>query len=81
MRLQNTYQANVPIIANNADFVFTVSSNDLSMLEFTLTDANLHEIKLLSPMYLIINVRAVPDEQITPPIFAEPTNEEQQQQK
>ena len=78
MRLQNTYQANVPIIANNADFEFTVSSNDLAMLEFTLTDANLHELRMLSPMYLIINVQAVPDEQITPPIFAESMNEEQE---
>ena len=78
MRLQNTYQANVPIIANNADFEFIVPSNDLAMLEFTLTDANLHELKMLSPMYLVINVRAVPDEQITPPIFVETTNEEQQ---
>ena len=73
MRLQNTYQANVPIIANNADFVFTVPSNDLAMLEFTLTDANLHELKMLSPMYLIINIQAVPGELIIPPIFTEPT--------
>lgn len=79
MRLQNTYQANVPIIANNADFVFTVSSNDLAMLEFTLTDANLHELKMLSPMYITINVRAVPNEKITPPIFADSTNQEQEQ--
>ena len=79
MRLQNTYQANVPIIANNADFVFTVSSNDLAMLEFTLTDANLHELKMLSPMYITINVQAVPDEKITPPIFADSTNDAQQQ--
>lgn len=70
MRLQNTYQANVPIISNNADFVFTVSSNDLAMLEFTLTDANLHELKMLSPMYITINVQAVPDAKIMPPIFA-----------
>ena len=81
MRLQNTYQANVPIISNNADFVFTVPSNDLAMLEFTLTDANLHELKMLSPMYITINVQAVPDEKITPPIFVEPDIMQQMEQQ
>ena len=79
MRLINAFQVNVPIVANNADFMFTVPSNDLAMLEFTLVDAYLHEIKLLSPMYLTINVQAVPDEVITPPIFADSPTEEQQQ--
>ena len=80
MRLQNTYQADVPIISNNADFIFTVSSNDLAMLEFTLTDANLHELRMLSPMYITINVQAVPDEKITPPIFVETDIDQPSQQ-
>ena len=64
MRVNNSFQDNYPIIINNADFVTELPSNDLSSLEFTLVDAYMHEIKLLSPMYLAINVRAVPDEEI-----------------
>ena len=76
MRLNNAFSANMPIVVNNADFIFTVPYNDLSCLEFTLVDAYQHEIKLLSPMYITINVRSVPDEEITPAIF-----QEMQQQK
>ena len=79
MRLNNAFSANMPIVVNNADFIFTVPSNDLSMLEFTLVDAYQHEVKLLSPMYITINVRSVPDEEITPAIFNE--MQQQQQQK
>lgn len=64
MRVNNSFQDNYPIIINNADFTTELPSNDLSSLEFTLVDAYMHEIKLLSPMYLAINVRGVPDEEI-----------------
>ena len=64
MRINNTYVTEAPIMVNNADFVTTVLSNDLSMLEFTLVDANMHDIKLLSPMYITIHMDAVKDEEM-----------------
>ena len=64
MRLNNSFSANYPITVNNADFTTTLCSNDLSSLEFRLVDAYMHEIKLLSPMYLSITVRAVEEEMI-----------------
>ena len=64
MRINNTYVTETPIMVNNADFVTTVLSNDLSMLDFNLVDANMHDIKLLSPMYITIHVDAVKDEEM-----------------
>ena len=64
MRLNNAFCSNAPIIVNNADFETTILSNDLSCLEFTLVDANMHEISLLSPLYLSIHVDAIPDIEI-----------------
>ncbi len=66
MRINNAYISNTPIVVNNGDFKSTVLSNDLSMLEFVLVDANIHEISLLSPMYLTIHVDAIEDEKILP---------------
>ena len=71
MRLNNSFMPGSPIIVNNADFTTTLLSNDLSSLEFTLIDAFMHEVRLLSPMYLSIQVRQIPDEEIEPPIFNE----------
>lgn len=61
MRLNNAYCTAAPIIVNNADFETTILSNDLASIEFTLVDANMHEIELLSPLYLSIHVDAIPD--------------------
>ena len=66
MRINNSFSANYPIIVNNSEFETTLLSNDLSCLELTLVDAYMKEIKLLSPMYLSINVKAIPDEEIIP---------------
>ena len=66
MRINNSFSASYPIIVNNSEFETTILSNDLSALELTLVDAYLHEIKLLSPMYLSITVKAIPDEKIIP---------------
>ena len=66
MRINNSFSANYPIIVNNSEFETTLLSNDLSCLELTLVDAYMKEIKLLSPMYLSINVKAIPDEDIIP---------------
>ena len=64
MRLNNSFMASSPIIVNNAEFEVILLSNDLSCLEFTLVDAYMHEVKLLSPMYLSIHVRAIEDIEI-----------------
>ena len=69
MRLNNSFMPGSPIIVNNADFETTLLSNDLSSLEFTLVDAFMKEVRLLSPMYLSIHVRAIPDEEIHHAIF------------
>ena len=65
MRINNSFSANYPIIVNNAEFETFICSNDLSNLELTLVDAYLKEIKLLSPMYLSIHIKSIPDEKIT----------------
>ena len=69
MRLNNSFMPGSPIIVNNADFETTLLSNDLSSLEFTLVDAFMKEVRLLSLMFLSIHVRAIPDEEIQHAIF------------
>lgn len=61
MRLNNSFMAGQPIIVVNADFITTILTNDLSNLQYTLVDANMKEIKLLTPMYITIQVIGVPD--------------------
>ena len=61
MRITNAFSANLPIVAGNSDFETVIKSNDLSYVEFYLVDANLHEIKLLCPLYITIHVEPVPD--------------------
>ena len=63
MRINNSFSASYPIIVNNSEFDVIIPSNDLSALELTLVDAYLHETKLMSPMYLSINVKAIPDDE------------------
>ena len=69
MRLNNSFTAGFPIVVNNADFNTTILSNDLSCLEFTLVDAYLHEVKLLSPMFITIHVSAVEEEKVISDIY------------
>ena len=57
MRINNSFSANYPINAGNADFSTFVASNDLSNVSFTLVDANMNEIDLLSPMYLSVSIK------------------------
>ena len=61
MRITNAFSSNLPIVAGNSDFETVIKSNDLSYVEFYLVDANLHEIKLLSPLYLTIHVQPIED--------------------
>jgi hypothetical protein len=62
MRINNSFNANFPIVCNNAEFVALVRSNSLTDVWFKLVDANLQEIKLLSPMYIFAIGEGVPDE-------------------
>ena len=65
MRLNNSYSANYPIISVNSDFQSVIKSNDLTNCYFTLVDANLREITLLSPMYITIHVTGIEEEDYT----------------
>ena len=58
MRINNSYSANFPIIANNADFSVYALSNDFSDITFELVDARFNPIKLLSPMFLCGSITA-----------------------
>ena len=65
MRINNSFSANYPIIAGNAEFQTVVPSGDLSNVEFVLVDANMVQIELLSPMYLSVSIRdGVVDEKL-----------------
>jgi len=59
MRINNSFSANYPINAGNAEFSVQVSTNDLTSVEFILVDANMVEIELLSPMYLSVSIRKI----------------------
>lgn len=61
MRLTNSFFAKQPINHANGDYTTTVRCSDLSDVHFTLIDANYHEVKLLSPMYLTIQIEPIPD--------------------
>lgn len=52
MRINNSYSANFPVIANNAEFSTYCLSNDFSDITFELVDAHFRPVKLLCPMYL-----------------------------
>ena len=58
MRINNSYSANFPVIANNAEFSTYGLSNDFSDITFELVDANFKPVKLLAPMYLCGNITA-----------------------
>ena len=64
LRINNAFSADYPIVVSNADFEVDINSNDLSCAQFTLVDANMHEIKLLSPMYITIAIHGVIEEDV-----------------
>lgn len=64
LRINNAFSADYPIVVSNADFEVVINSNDLSCAQFTLVDANMHEIKLLSPMYITIAIHGVIEEDV-----------------
>ena len=81
MKLTNSFFAKQPIVNANGDFTTTVRCSDLSDVRFTLIDANYHEVKLLSPMYLTVQLEAIPDSQIDPIALAPTSSPGQEQLK
>lgn len=65
MRLTNSFFAKQPICNPNGDYTTTVRSSDLSDVRFTLIDANYREVKLLSPMFLTVQIEPIPDPEFT----------------
>lgn len=61
LRINNSFSANYPIIVSNADFEVDLESSDLSNIQLTLVDANMHEIHLLNPIYITIAVKIIPN--------------------
>ena len=78
MRLNNSYSANYPIVSGNSDFQSIIKSNDLTNCQFMLVDANLHEITLLSPLYITLHITGIEEEDKN--IYALMMNQQQAQQ-
>ena len=56
MRMLNSFTATMPIIASNSEFSKITLSSDLTDFEIILVDANLHEVDILNPVYVTINI-------------------------
>ena len=61
MKFNNTIAPDLPINVNGSEYSTIIQTNDLSHLIFWLVDANFHEICLLTPMYITVSVRPIPD--------------------
>lgn len=59
MRVNNSFTAGYPIINGNAEFSGVCKVNSLSNIEFRLVDANMNDIKLLTPMYLSVTTESI----------------------
>ena len=59
MRINNSFTANYPVVNSNIEFSSYLPVYSLSNIEFRLVDANLHDIKLLCPMYLSATVESL----------------------
>ena len=85
MRINNSFSANFPVIANNAEFKVYTLSNDLSNIDFELVDARFRPVRLLSPMYLCgtivgdVNAETIYTGMIIPQLIQE--NQQQQQEE
>jgi hypothetical protein len=63
MRVNNSFTAGYPIVNSNAEFASICPVNSLSNIEFRLVDANMHDIKLLAPMYISVNADSIEEQQ------------------
>lgn len=62
MRVSNSFTAGYPIVNSNAEFASIVPVNSLSNIEFRLVDANMHDVRLLTPMYISVETTSIEDE-------------------
>ena len=78
MRINNSFSANFPVIANNVEFKVYTLSNDLSNIDFELVDAHFKKVKLLTPLYLCgtitgdVNAETIFTGMIPPELIEEP---------
>ena len=54
MRVSNSFSSSYPIVNSNTEFSSVIPVNSLSNIEFRLVDANMHDVKLLTPMYISV---------------------------
>jgi hypothetical protein len=62
MRIINSFSANLPIIANNAEFAAIVVSNALGDIWFQLVDMYMQPVKILTPIIVTAMCSGIPDE-------------------
>jgi hypothetical protein len=62
MRIINSFSANLPIIANNAEFSAIVVSNALGDVWFQLVDMYMQPVKILTPMIVTAMCSGIPEE-------------------
>jgi hypothetical protein len=60
MRIQNSFSPLMPLIATNVEFSKKIHIGDITNFEAMLVDANLHEVHLLSPMWVTFTVQEAP---------------------
>ena len=56
MRMLNSFTASMPIVSSNSEFSKITLSTDLTDFEIIMVDANLHEVEMLNPVYVTINI-------------------------
>ena len=67
MCLNNSYASPMPIVATQGDIITKCAINATSNIFFWLVDANMHEVKLLNPMYITVSVRPDEDQELITP--------------
>jgi hypothetical protein len=60
MRIQNTFSPEMPLVASNAEFTKKISVGDITNFECRLVDANLHDLRLLYPMWVCFTIQEAP---------------------
>jgi hypothetical protein len=57
MRIQNSFTPLMPLICSNTEFVKSIPIGNITDFEVRLVDANLHDLKLLSPMLVTFSIQ------------------------
>jgi hypothetical protein len=63
IRIQNSFTPYMPLITSNADFVKKIHIGDITNFEVRLVDANLHDVKLLTPMWVTFTIQDCPPDE------------------